>query len=333
MRNKTIYFGVLSLLLLAAGCGRRNGTEPVSAVRFDRELAEAFGSRDEVQEAAFVQRYGGFVDVYSQGVLNLSPADSAYPVSGLRRFFESPQVKRLYDDTERQFADLRGTEREIGRLFREISRRFPDAELPRVYTHVSGLNQSYVVADSVISIALDNFLGAAYPGYDGFFYDYQRTVKTPDYIVPGLAVVWLYDAFPYGGASAAETLLDAMIYEGKILYAAQQLLPDTPVARILGYTPEQAAWLSENEAAVWNRMLRQQDVYSTDGLTKSKYLLPAPFTAPLVQEAPGRAGRWVGWRIVSAYMRHRKGLSLQQLLTDTETGSQEILKQSKYNGK
>ncbi|MCH5328393.1 MAG: hypothetical protein J1E02_05190 [Coprobacter sp.] len=327
---------LLCLVLFAAGCGsggdRALRPEAVEIVRFDRELAEAFGSESAAQEAAFAERYGAFVRLYCEGVLNLSPADSGYPVSGLRRFFSAPPVKRLYEDTERQFADLRDTERGLGLLFGEIARQFPEAERPLIYSHVSGMNQSYVVTDSVISIALDNFLGADYPGYGDVFYDYQRLTKTPDYIVPGVALVWLYDRFPYREPNGPEMLLDRMIYEGKILYAAERLLPETPTAYILGYSPVQAEWLSKNERIIWDRMLRQQDLFSTDGLTRNKYIAPAPFTAPLTLEAPGRAGRWTGWRIVSEYMRRHRDVSLLQLLTDSVTESREILRLSKYNG-
>lgn len=326
---------LLFLILFCIGC-RHNGSgsiKPVDIIRFDKELTDAFETQsDTALQEAFLKKYSGFLDIYCQGVLNLSPADSSYPVSGLKRFLSNQNIRQIYADTETKFADTKPIEKELGTLSKQIVQAFPDKSLPHIYTHVSGFNQSYIVTDSIISIALDNFLGKDYPPYTNTFYEYQLATKSPEYIIPGLAQVWLYSEFPHHHAPV-ETLLDNMIYEGKILYAAQQLLPDTPVEQILGYTPQQAEWLTQNEPVIWDRILTQQDLYSTNTITKSKYINPAPFTSTLIQEAPGRAGRWVGWRIVSTYMDENRHISLSQLLNDNDTDSQTILKLSKYKGK
>ena len=85
----------------------------------------------------------------------------------------------------------------------------------------------------------------------------------------------------------------------------------------------------ENEPIMWNTLLKQKDLYSTDRFLISKYLSPAPFTAPFTQQSPGQAGRYIGWRIVSEYMR-QTGNELPDLWK--ENNEMNILKTAKYKG-
>ena len=125
------------------------------------------------------------------------------------------------------------------------------------------------------------------------------------------------------------TLLGEMIYEGKIICCLQQILPDVVPEFLFGYTKEQLQWCQENEPIMWNTLLKQKDLYSTDRFLISKYLSPAPFTAPFTQQSPGQAGRYIGWRIVSEYMR-QTGNELPDLWK--ENNEMNILKTAKYKG-
>ena len=55
---------------------------------------------------------------------------------------------------------------------------------------------------------------------------------------------------------------------------------------------------------------------------------PAPFTAFFGENAPALIGTWMGTRIVSAYMKNHKDVSLQQLLETTDY--HRMLEESKY---
>ena len=58
------------------------------------------------------------------------------------------------------------------------------------------------------------------------------------------------------------------------------------------------------------------------------YLNDGPFTAEVSQDAPGRLGVWLGWRIVESYMEHNEEVSLQELLAEGD--AQKILELSFY---
>ena len=56
-----------------------------------------------------------------------------------------------------------------------------------------------------------------------------------------------------------------------------------------------------------------------------KYTQPAPFTNGYSQEfSPGRLGVYMGWKIVSSFMKAHKDSSLQDLMSTTD--AQEIMR-------
>ena len=58
------------------------------------------------------------------------------------------------------------------------------------------------------------------------------------------------------------------------------------------------------------------------------YLNDGPFTSEVSQDAPGRLGIWLGWRITESYMEHNENVSLQELMAEPD--AQKILENSYY---
>ena len=69
-----------------------------------------------------------------------------------------------------------------------------------------------------------------------------------------------------------------------------------------------------------------QASYTPDQITTSKYLDDKPCTF-LSDETPGNIGTWIGWQIVSSYMKENNA-SLQTLMQ--QQNAQEFLSQAKY---
>ena len=74
--------------------------------------------------------------------------------------------------------------------------------------------------------------------------------------------------------------------------------------------------------------MESKHLFTPDYSTTNQYLRDAPYTTTLPIESPGRAGVWIGFRIVNAYMKHNPKTSLQQLMEATD--SQAFLQASKY---
>jgi hypothetical protein len=119
-----------------------------------------------------------------------------------------------------------------------------------------------------------------------------------------------------------------MLYNGKMLYMVNKLLPGTPDSMIMGYTNEQMEGCVANEQAVWARILDQKLLYSTDFGEFRKLVTPSPNAPVVFQEAPGEVGNWIGWQIVKSWVKRNQGASMKELISQTD--SQKFLETARY---
>ena len=124
-----------------------------------------------------------------------------------------------------------------------------------------------------------------------------------------------------------ETLLSAMIDEGKILYALSILLPGEDTDNLIGYTSQQSAWCKNNEKDIWQKIVKENYLYSTDHMLITRLTNDAASTTVVSPQSPGRVGAWIGWQIVNQYA-NKKGFLLEDILS---MDAQTILKGAKYN--
>lgn len=325
------------LLVMAAtawtGCDKSPGyrIEPRTVteshiIRFDSLLLQYDNLADTASYRQMAESLTPFWNIYGRHILGLG--DTPYFRDGIRRFLQDTTIARLYADTEQSFTDLSDEERQMAALAARYTVLFPHRPTPVFQTHVSGLNQSVVTVDSLVSISLDCYLGKDYPLYRQRYNSYELDSHDRSRIVPDAGEVLLRNALP---APHIATLLDAMVYEGKILYLLAGLLDNNEAALLTSYTPDEAQWCASNEKSIWDAIVNNNHLFASDNMTLRKYIAPAPFTAPLSQDVPGRIGRWVGWRIIERYA-DKQGLSPAQLAADT-TSATDVLRLSHYTGK
>ncbi len=319
-------------LLLIVGfisCSNREkdagATAPIAIERFDLALPAYIQEGDSLARVDFQERYAPFFSIYCQRILGLGDAP-AYQ-EGLRMFISHESIAQLYDDTQSKFLTDTVWTDQLQQAFARYTELFAHEPLPRILTHISGLNQSVVTVDSLLSISLDCYLGKEYPLYAQRYYDYERPLHESNRIAIDAVEVWLRTGYPY--QSKRNALLDRMVYEGKILLALTLLFPETDVFELLGYTAEQAQWCKSNDREAWKQVVSRKHLFDTETMLIHKYIEPAPFVSALHNEAPGKLGRWIGYQIVSEYTRH-SNRSAQELLSTTDNAG-EILAGSKYN--
>ena len=264
--------------------------------------------------------------IYTENVVQFGHPDSAITHDTYKLFRSNKEVGKLYEDALKIYADVSDIEKDLTEAFRRAKYFFPQFPTPRVYCHVSGLNQSLIVDEEFISLSIDNYLGADYQLYKEIgIYKYQRPNMRREKVAPDYITAWLSSEF---SNSLADNLLSDMIRYGKILYTVSVLLPKTPERVIMGYSEEQWDWVKKNEANMWNALIASKDLYTTSMMIKNQYIGDGPFTKPFTQESPGRAGTYIGWRIVENYMKHNPQISIQQLLQQPD--AQMILNNSNY---
>ncbi len=328
--NKYMCTALLLAITLIACNGRTSEASTIDTSirieRFDQELPRYIQATDTSAITAFQAQYAPFFPVYCRHILGLN--DSPDYREGLQFFLHNEAIARLYADVQTTFAADTTWVTQLSNAFARYERLFPGKRAPRLLTHVSGLNQSVITMDSLLSISLDCYLGADYPLYEQRYYEYERPLHKSCRIAIDAAEVWLRTHYPY--QSERNALLDRMVYEGKILHILSLLFPESSEAELLGYTDAQIQWCRDNEGVIWHQIVSKKHLFNTESMLINKYIEPAPFVSVLHPEAPGKLGRRVGWQIVKAYLESAKESPAQLLETTDNAGA--ILSKSKYNG-
>ncbi len=238
--------------------------------------------------------------------------------------------QRLANETHRIFGDFEAQEQQIHELYQHINYYFPKERLPKVVTLVSTVDYEnrVVLADSLLLLGLDNYLGSDHTFYKGLS-SYIAQRLDSKYLLSDMASAFAKKVNPY---PRDRMFLSRMIYYGKELYLKDKFLPDDTDAQKIGYTPAQMQWAQENEEQIWRFFVEQELLYSTDSKLDKRFLDPAPFSKfglELDNESPPRLGRYMGWQIVRAFMEGNN-VTPQRLLA---LPSDEIFKKSNYKPK
>ncbi len=330
---KRYIYIMLAMGFALIGCKREKRHADLTGIDFEIKIGRfdsAFWTLDTTKVAEEFQRlkmeYPDITPIYTEKVVRFGHPDSAITHETYLFFRRDTAVKHLYTDALKIYSDMSDIERDLTTAFRRAQYFLPQFATPNVYCHVSGLNQSLIIDETFISLSIDNYLGADYPLYEQIgIYKYQRPNMRYEKVASDYITAWLSSEF---STSLANNLLTDIIHRGKILYTVSVLLPETPEHIIMGYSKEQWDWVKSNETGMWNSLIYTKDLYTTNMITKNKYINDGPFTLPFTQESPGRAGVYIGWQIVESYMRNNPEISIQQLLQQPD--AQVILNNSNY---
>lgn len=316
---------IFSFLLLS--CSHKKvfseSNPDLQIVRFDSNLYHYLTANK--KDSALISSKS-FLDEWGEKVIHIGKSDSAGFYKRLHNYFSEPTLMALFRDEQVQFADISDINTELSAGMETLLQHLKTLKQPKIYMHVSGLNQNVIVNDEFLSLSADKYMGSDYPLYQEFFYDYQRQLMSPDRIVPDYLLGFLMANFPFKGND--EVLLDKMLYEGKLRYLISQALPNRKAHEIVAYTPQQYDWCKNHESHIWKTILENQHLFQPDFVRTELYLKEAPYTPSLPSESPGRVGIWLGYQIISAYMKHQSKTTWQELMEQTE--SLKLLQESKY---
>lgn len=242
---------------------------------------------------------------------------------------QSEPVKVFTPDVERIIATLDSLEMQLGYTVGAARHRGLELNIRDYAAVVWGRPQSVVFVDSTMLIALNHYLGRDYAGYAGMP-SYRINSKTTQNLPYDLAESLIAHAYPFESGEAP-TLLSHLLYDGALTAAKLELVDGATPAGAMGLSAEQLKWFDDNEANVWRVLVTDKLLYDTSGFKIDRIMLPAPTTDLVSPNAPGRAGRYVGYRIVQAYRKRHPDVTLPQLLSPTFYNGENTLKESGYN--
>jgi len=279
---------------------------------------------------ALKKKYNGFLQLFSL-VVNTGDINETSFGDLLLRFCSDKQNNEVFALTMKQFPEVESIEKELQGAFSHYLYYFPEKGVPAVFTCITGFNNSIITGDSLLGIGLDRYLGANCEYYPRLnIYKYIAARMTPENIVPDCmygwgASEWDFSALKY----PTDNVLAEIIHNGKLKYFEKCMLPETSDEIIFGFTPGQMKFCRNNESQMWQYLVENNLLFSSDQFTIRKLTGEAPFTGYFTKESPGRAAIWLGFRIVESYMMKNPGIKIQEMIKNTDV--QGILEKAKYS--
>lgn len=339
-KTKQIYlFIFISLLLTACSHSKKvdvsNIDVNITVERFDKDF-DAIRTKPTAQVAIVLQnKYGAFYNDFIQQILQAGTINDTSYYSVIRQVVNAQPYKDLEHDVDSVYPNLDKQNAELTDAFRRVKYYYPQQRIPKVYAYFSGFEAQTSIGDGYFGIGLDLFLGANsrfYPALTKAFPHYLSQFFTPENITPRVIEGFARNEM-FSEKDVDQSLLIKMIYNGKILYFMDQVLPDEPDSLKISYTTKQLDWAKKNESAIWGYLLDENLLYETDYPKIQKFINVGPFTQGIGEknESSPRLGCYIGWEIIKKYMDKHPNVTLQQLMNDTD--AQQILTDSKYHPK
>ncbi|MFK7936871.1 MAG: hypothetical protein AB8G22_25380 [Saprospiraceae bacterium] len=339
MLNKYFSFFCLIGLFLWSCQSDTNVTAPnvedieldVKIKRFEQELFSLDTTNIEQGLAGQLEElkseYPDFYEVFTQKILVEEAMVAEDEAQVIGEFITHPNVRKLYDTTQVEFANIELIEDDLTQAFKYYKYHFPDKPVPEVVSFLSEyVIGTFTYGDSLLAIGWDFFLGEDYAYDPRIFPQYIQQSMDKDHLVAKSIEAVSSNLV---GAAEGKRMLDQMINNGKILYLKKMMLPAIPDSIIMEYTPQQMQWVRENEREVWAYLLREDLLYSTRTSDFQKLIGPSPTgTTQMPRESPGKVGNWVGWQIIDRFMEQHPEVTPTDLLALKD--AQDILTRSKY---
>jgi gliding motility-associated lipoprotein GldB len=270
--------------------------------------------------------YGDFFDIFTYQMIAIGGTDQSNFTQMLNSFITDTIVQQAKASVAQNIDTLR-FRKELETAFKHYKYYFPEKEIPAIYTCISGFNQSIVVAQNLLGVSLDNYLGSQSQFYEKLGLPaYKRRNMRSEKLVPEMMQAWADTEWPR--PDKENTLFSNMIQQGKVLYFLDAMFPEMNDTLKIGYAEKQMVFCRKNETKMWTYLAEHKMLFTTDRMSIKRFIDDAPYTASFSEESPGRSGAWIGWQIVRAYMKSHPEVKLPNLMNNPNF--QEILNQSGY---
>ena len=302
--------------------------QEVDIMRFDKALLNVHETTVAKDIRVLYDEYPEFMPLWVEDILGIPSSDTTFLEEQLPKFLNDTiyGFKQTNKREQDVFADITDIQNSINKAFTRIKWLYPETEIPSLYLFISGFNAPIYFNEDIIGIGADMYLGSEYEYYNRVVYDYQKQTMRKECIPVDVISAFLFRTLPY--TSTKSRLLDQMMYRGKVMYLTAQIFDELPGYEVMGWSKEQWDWCVKNERAIWHLVMDKRDLFKTENLVLTGYLNDGPFTSEVSQEAPGRLGIWLGWRITESYMEHNETATLQELMAEGD--AQKILELSFY---
>lgn len=323
MKKFCLIVGIILSVNGLFGCSDAN-TQSLDIKRFEKDVVQ-FNTFQKAAKDSFVNNYSKVISLY---IDNIYPDSTKTTEEKLNDYAGSTSFKYFQKDVVEKFSDLSALEKTLA-LEKQNFEVILNSNFPEIVTAVIPYNQSIILDTTTVIVGLNHYMGADYQPYSTFP-NYIREFKIPEKIPYDIAEAFLKTKYPY--TPHQNTLLERMIYEGAIYLAVEKAVPSFKDNIYLCMSNEKFEWCKNNEDKIWNQILIDDNLYTTDEKIINGIIMPAPFSNPISQQTPGMVGRWFGKEILAKYQLGHNFSIIDFLKNKQYNDSQNILIESEYNG-
>ncbi len=325
------------------GCGAdRQAIVALDDIEANYEVYNIFAAMDSLnaQHApttidALMDAHPEYMQLVLKKLYQLQTKDSSDLTAQLIDWRKSDRVNyffHLIDSVQLDFSDTQA----IDRLYKHMVYYFGNTQMPNLYYGMHDLAVDlFLFTDEEgkegIGIGEDMFLGPYFnysllERFDPIFSDYNSRFFDQDHLPKKIGQLLMEDRIPKKKTDIV--FLDQLVFEGKVMYMLELLMPQTPDTIVWSYTQAQLDWVKANERNIYSFLIEDNKLYARNSTLLAKYLKPAPSSYGMPPEAPGRAAVYIGYQIVRAYMSKVGMDGLDEMLKELD--GQTILQKSRY---
>lgn len=300
---------------------------PMRLIRFDQDFFELDTTQLSLGLQNLQERYPVFTQGYLHTFLQASPKHPM-GLARIKGFISHPDTRYTYDTIQQVFGDLSEVYTQLKELATHYTYYFPEQPpLNRAFTYVSDYHgdRLAILSEGLIGLPLDMALGEGYPPYTFLkmpAYD-QRTCNR-SHLVPKAADAVAQNYLAAITKPGGGHLIDLMLFQGKLFYLTDLLLPSATDSLKFGFSRQQMDYLQRGELALYEHLSNEELMYERASKKINKYVTKGPFKPHL--DLPGNSGSWLGYRIVRCYAQHlRESYAKNQPQLDARSRDQQVL--------
>ncbi len=193
---------------------------------------------------------------------------------------------------------------------------FPDYTMPKeLIYYLSPINTiHHVLGENYIGVGLQITALENYSSH-----------QIPFYCIQNLLDDYLYNK------QRESSLIYQMIEAGKRQYMLNQICLNTPDSLLFNYTGLQLKAVQEQESAIWQYMIDQKILQSKERIDALNFLGASEHNSLLGGALPGNVGKYIGYKIVCAYMEKQQKTSFVNLQKLVQSSASEIYAEAGYH--
>lgn len=297
--------------------------------RMERQIFQLQDGKELEQLKALEKETGSYLQTFLNQVINQGGHEDS-TIAQLAYFRKDKDMRMAYDMTQKLYTDekTKALYEEMMEALKHFKFHFPQLALPqRICTYMSGFNYNITTSDATIGIGLEMYLGDTCRMYNYLqLPQYLSRRMRSEYITSDAMKGWLIKTFD--NQEPINDLLHHMIFYGKLYYALDAMLPNTPDSIKIGYTTKQLNYCQQYEKNLWIYFTEKNRLFEHDLKDISSYTHEGPFTASINKECPPRIAEWIGRQIIKAYMKRKPETSLMELMQEKD--AHHLLTVSRY---